>query len=135
MRVIDYKTGNTHNRFSSIDTLFLSDTVKQNPAVLQILFYAWLFKKNYTGNPVAIMPGIINSKAIFKHPFDPRLFIKDEGSHTYTPIHNIADYKYSLEKNIRKVLKEIFDVTIPFSQTEVIQNCKNCPYKDICQRS
>ncbi|MCC6383750.1 MAG: PD-(D/E)XK nuclease family protein, partial [Bacteroidia bacterium] len=43
----------------------------------------------------------------------------------------IAD---EFEQNLNLLIEEIFNVELPFTQTEDRKRCEYCPYKDICKR-
>jgi len=38
------------------------------------------------------------------------------------------------EKQLTQVLQELFDETVPFTQTDDTDRCRYCAYKEICQR-
>ena len=110
---------------------------QRNKAALQTLFYAWLFRENYeTYASDKIVPGMMNSKEIFEENFDPRFLIKRQRSPLapYTRMTDSSTYQEAFEEGMKKVLTEIFDPAIPFTQTEDASRCITCPYKGICQR-
>lgn len=137
IRVLDYKTGADERRIESISSLFDKNMPQRNKAALQTLFYAWLFRENYeTYASDKIVPGMMNSKEIFEENFDPRFLIKRQRSPLapYTRMTDSSTYQEAFEEGMKKVLTEIFDPAIPFTQTEDASRCITCPYKGICQR-
>ncbi|NCA87225.1 MAG: hypothetical protein EOM83_16970, partial [Clostridia bacterium] len=40
----------------------------------------------------------------------------------------------AFESYLLDLLDELFDETIPFSQTSIIETCKTCIYKELCRR-
>jgi hypothetical protein len=40
----------------------------------------------------------------------------------------------SFEEILKKIFQELFDLNIPFVQTEEDKNCQHCPYQNICCR-
>ena len=47
---------------------------------------------------------------------------------------NYDDIADEYREQLQKVLTEIFNPEIPFTQTQVEKNCKYCDFKDICKR-
>ena len=47
-------------------------------------------------------------------------------------VDNINSYLDDFEKLLSKKLSEIFDKTLPFTETEDKENCKFCAYKNLC---
>ena len=80
LRVIDYKTGQTSQSFTTLDSLFNGEYGNRNGAAMQILFYAWLAGASYPGERV--LPGLYTMKGLFEEHFDPALTLsslKKEG--------------------------------------------------------
>ena len=43
-------------------------------------------------------------------------------------------YEEEFSEKLRHCIDEIFDPTVPFSQTKIEKNCEYCQYKSICNR-
>jgi len=95
---------------------------------LQILWYAWLYKKNHPSSTLKVMPALMNSRGIFEKNFDARLLLKHPTEDDITP------HEATFLEALSKVLQELFDPTVPFTQTADTSRCATCPYKGICQR-
>lgn len=126
--IVDYKTGgyNTKGSYKLIDELFNPKNSKKSKDIFQIFTYCYLLKNEtefvdiipqlwYVRNAATdYMPGVICDKELVLsfnlkfQEFHERLMI---------------------------LLSEIFDTTIPFTQTKNSESCKYCDYSIICQRS
>lgn len=149
-RVLDYKTGFNEKKIKSIASLFDRNVVKRNKAAFQTLFYAWLFHQKEgscridtetlshhqlsTKKEARVMPGILDTRQIFDDHFDSRFFLQSSESRTTVPIEDIRHYALDWEAGLRQTLEELFDTTVPFSQTQDEARCMTCPYKGICER-
>ena len=136
-RIIDYKTGNAQRNFTGVAELF--DRSKTgNHAVLQTLVYACM--TNIASPPsfweggrgeglLRINSGLYVMKDLFKDNFDPRIYISHQ-----SPIDNYFDVADEFETELNRLLSEMFLSDAPFTQTDNIKKCQNCPYADICHR-
>jgi hypothetical protein len=130
LRVIDYKTGQTSQSFSTLEKLFDGSYGNRNGAVMQTLFYAWLVGEDYKGREV--MPGLYAMRGLFGEQFDPALnmtSLKKEG--------RIASFSPLEEQFIgllKEVLQRLFDPAVPFVQRENDTRCTYCDFASLCQR-
>lgn len=50
--------------------------------------------------------------------------------------HSITTAQYNLfESELKRLITNIFDESIPFSATENLDTCKSCPYNGLCWRN
>lgn len=119
IRILDYKTGSDKlNLPENITELFIDPAFKTS---LQLLFYVHLSKD------------IIQDKRVKAGLF--KLKKIKEGVDYLTkkiPIDN--EIISSFENNLRKLITEIFNPSIPFKQTEDYDQCQYCSYNGICNR-
>ena len=124
-RVIDYKTGSGKAECKDIDQLFDASKNNRPKDILQVFIYALFYtldKKHLT-----VSPTIYYLRSIFKD-FKPKVKCdKNE-------INDVSAYLPEFVEKFNKLLEEIFDPTIPFSQTENEKNCEWCAFKDVCGR-
>lgn len=130
LRVIDYKTGRTDQKFRDVESLFDGNYGSRNSAAMQTFYYAWLVGEAFPGKDV--MPGLYSMKGLFKEEFDAALnmtSLKKEG--------RVASF-FPLENQFMELLKELvqklFDPTIPFVQRENDKICSYCDFASLCQR-
>ncbi len=130
LRVIDYKTGHTSQRFSTLESLFEGNYRSRNGAAMQTLFYAWLVGENYAGEEV--MPGLYAMKGLFEDQFDPALnmtSLKKEGR-----IELFSGLEERFLQLLREVLQKLFDPDLSFVQRENDNKCSYCDFASLCQR-
>jgi len=132
IHILDYKTGKAENEFTDIQTLFNSEisNEKRSVYVLQILFYCYLYEKKNKPDKT-IKPGILKVKNIYQPDYD--FHIKDNLNKQF--ISNFNEYHETYESELKLCIENIFDPKIPFSQTKEINNCKNCSFIELCNRS
>jgi hypothetical protein len=133
LRVIDYKTGKDKLNFDSVASLFSRDAGR-NKAAFQTLLYALLYKKNFLMHPsehtanVKLVPGLINRMNLFDDGFS---FGLKAGKDQVT---DAEVFLPEFEMRLRLLFEELFDPAGFFDQTTEVENCKNCPYTQICYR-
>lgn len=130
LRVIDYKTGNARQGFTSLDSLFDSSLGNRNGAAFQTLFYAWLVAEKHSDK--LIMPGLYVMKALYEERFDPALTM---GSYSHrTRIDSFSELEKEYLRLLKELLVNMFDPGTPFIQTGHDQKCRYCDFAEICNR-
>jgi CRISPR/Cas system-associated exonuclease Cas4 (RecB family) len=123
-RIIDYKTGRIDSlNLKSMEQLSGSEAVNRKE-VFQLFFYWYLLKQShpYAGEyRLGIYP--------FKKMYDELTFVKIDKSDRIDEA-----LLEAFEEILKKIFQELFDINIPFVQTEEEKNCQHCPYQDICCR-
>jgi hypothetical protein len=124
IRIIDYKTGTVEESKLNkvgIEDLFSDPAYRQ---AFQLMVYTILCMGVFNGEEERLQPGIFAFKRLSKGflPLNP------EGG--ITP----ADYARTFEERLERLIAEIFDPEVPFSQTEDLDRCKYCEFRDICNR-
>jgi len=127
--IFDYKTGKVDMSFPMMLNLFDKENKTRNKAAFQTLVYSYILCKNQP-ELTTIYPGIYALRGIFEDDFDPSLRSKETGNQPVEFI-SISD---QFETYFRVLLEEIFNTTIPFSQTTNEEHCKYCSYKPICRK-
>jgi CRISPR/Cas system-associated exonuclease Cas4 (RecB family) len=130
LRVIDYKTGHTDQKFSTLESLFEGNQRNRNNAAMQTLFYAWLVGESMKGE--AVMPGLYAMKGLFEENFDPALHmssLKKEGR-----VGSFLPLEEPFLDLLRQTLQNLFDPAVPFVQRENDQKCSYCDFSSLCQR-
>ena len=124
-RIIDYKTGGDSKKIKELENLFSSDKKDRNDAVFQLLFYSLLLKNKITDdNP--IVPGLMNIREINNKNFTINVSIGKN------KVDDVNNYLNEFEALLLNKLSEIFDQTLPFTETEDKDNCRFCAYKNLC---
>lgn len=133
--VIDYKTGTVDPRSLSVSMM---DTIVEQPKhakALQLMTYAWMSAGIGSFNPpfhCAVWPLKAPSKALVYLNFSD----EQKGRSRYQAAdrditsHRLNDFETALTS----LLTKLFDPAIPFTQTEEIENCRFCPFRELCNR-
>jgi len=130
IRVVDYKTGKEMKRFSSVESLFDKENKERNRAVFQILFYAQMINEKYQ-QKTKVIPALYVIEQLNK---DENITLEIKEKERYMPIIAYVNYYDEFIKRLKMLIEEILNPEIPFMQTNNVENCSFCPYKDICER-
>ena len=125
IRIIDYKTGGDSRITKDVKSLFSKDKKERNDALFQLLFYS-LLVKNSRDKCLSITPGLINIRQVKNKISDIRIIINKK------KIDNVLPLLDEFEKHLKGKINEIFDDKIPFTQNDDKEECKYCPYKNMC---
>jgi len=123
-RIIDYKTG----RVNPLTVKTLEDLsgpgVVDRREVFQLFFYRYLLKRKHKYNGkfrLGVYP--------FKKMYDELKYVTVDKSDIIDE--EMVDH---FEEILTGIFRRLFDITIPFVQTEDETNCQYCPYLNICSR-
>ncbi|WP_442589507.1 PD-(D/E)XK nuclease family protein [Pedobacter sp. AW31-3R] len=128
-RVVDYKTGRDELQFTSLADLFDITSGKQNKALVQTLFYTYVYEQSRG------MSGLEpNLYLIRKMRKEGTLFQFSEsrGKKIQLQAEHLEGLKQNFSELLKEKLEELFNPEIPFIHTPVMENCKYCPYTSLC---
>lgn len=131
-RIVDYKTGKDESGFQSVEGLFSRDMGMNNKAVLQTLFYSWIFSKKYPDR-TRFEPVLYILRKMYESTYQPLLL--ERGSGKLLDEEQLPDMLNRFEEGFTEVMQEMFQPDIPFDQTEDEAKCSTCPYNVLCRRS
>ncbi len=129
MRIIDYKTGKARVAAESEESVFSSDY--SSHYLPQLLIYADLLRRKVGDE----------GKEIELHIYDVNV-IGEEGSVRPTigkgkaakEIISHTELKQTFDKEMKRIITEIFDPQTPFNPTDDEANCTFCAYRNLCRR-
>lgn len=125
LRIIDYKTGSVADKELKVnDWEELLTDVGLNKS-FQLLMYAYLYRKHHPENQKALRSGIISFRKLSSGVKN----IVAGGSEELDD-----DVLSNFERQLKKLIENIYDPAIPFSQTKEIERCEYCSFKMICNR-
>jgi ATP-dependent helicase/nuclease subunit B len=127
-RVVDYKTGRDELQYSSLEDLFDSDSSKQNKALIQTLFYTYVYEqaKGISGmEPNLYLIRKMRKEGTLFHFSESRKRVHLEAEH-------LEGLKTDFSRLLRVKLEELFNPAVPFTHTTISDNCKYCPYLSLC---
>ncbi len=130
VRVIDYKTGGRGAEklsFGSLDELFDRQRSTRKKEIFQVMMYAMMypgddppatvlyFLKDMFGTEALqqVRIGSGRSKEIYRFDRQEKQYFRDR---------------------ITGLVEEIFDPAVPFDMTSREENCRYCPFKEICEK-
>lgn len=131
LRIVDYKTGSGKLEFESVEGLFDKEAKDRPKAVMQVFLYAWMYQQlpEYTGMP--IQPAIYYLRTLFQRSFNPVVEQK-KGRGKADKVNSFQDFASDFEGKLRQCLDEIFNLDIPFTQTETGKACAYCSFCGLC---
>lgn len=131
LRIVDYKTGSGKLEFESVEGLFDKEAKDRPKAVMQVFLYAWMYQQlpEYTGMP--IQPAIYYLRTLFQRSFNPVVEQK-KGRGKADKVNSFQDFAADFEDKLRQCLDEIFNLDIPFTQTETGKACAYCSFRGLC---
>ena len=68
----------------------------------------------------------MNAKELFGDEFNPRLLL---GKH---PIDDYRPHAAEFTQALTGLLSELYDPTVPFTQTDDLKKCDYCPFVRLC---
>ncbi|HZJ73372.1 MAG TPA: PD-(D/E)XK nuclease family protein [Perlabentimonas sp.] len=128
---IDYKTGRHigKGKFNEVDELFNPSKVDNRKEVFQTFCYSLALDKIYPNTP--IKPALWFVKAA-KTADD--FIINRMENRKKIPVNDFNIYKDEFLQGLATLVTEIFDTSVPFTQTTDTAKCRTCPYSGICAR-
>lgn len=145
LRIVDYKTGSVHAVSDSISEVFEGDYSGKN--LLQLWLYANLFdalpdKRLQDDSKTPLLKIFDSNSGLPKQPFVLELYdvsAMKKGVHTYPKVggeiiktHSELNEEFLF--HLEKMLRQLFDPTVPFMPPTDLDTCKFCPFKSICWR-
>jgi len=124
-RIIDYKTGRGATEFKEVQQLFDASKGNRPHQILQVFLYGMFYLLENPG--VSVSPAIYYLRSVYKD-FDPTVRCNKQ------PIEDISAYLPEFKEHLDTLLEEIFNPSIPFTQTENLKNCEWCALRELCER-
>ncbi len=124
-RIIDYKTGKVEDKDLVVkewDALAEDSDLGKS---FQLLMYAMLYQRKY-GNTNTIQPGIIS----FRNLSAGMLALETPENKPLIDDQIIGEF----EKQLTRIIKNIYDPNQPFTRTADEKKCINCEFRQVCNR-
>lgn len=125
-RIIDYKTSIYKDNFIFTNTAELFEKTDNNK-LFQLFFYAWMFWKNKIYPADSIYPCIIPFK---NYGGTPEYILDPEKNILQLSDKVLSEFEFQLIK----LIDELKNPNVPFSQTTDEKICEYCSYNTICNR-
>ena len=124
-RIIDYKTGLAENNELKLEEW---DDIRSDSNLaksFQLLMYALMYQKM---NP-AVTDNLVSGIISFRSLSDGLKTVKVQQKELLN-----TEVLNNFEKQVKQIIRDIFDPVVPFQQTTEIDNCTYCVFKGICNR-
>ena len=131
IRIIDYKTGSKKENNYTMEQLFNTSAENRNTHSLQAYFYAYLFLMN-ENHPMPVAPGIYYLRNLFQR-FNWHI-IQPIGNKEKMTVIDFRELLTPYTEQLTKTFETLFNMSLPFTQTDDIHRCIYCAFKNICQR-
>lgn len=126
VRIVDYKTGSDNLRFSTLDDVFDTNSDKQNKALVQTLFYTYVFEK--ANGLQAVEPNLYSTRNMRKEG----TFFLEGRDRTKLTGERLEAIKAEFVRLLGNRLAELFDENIPFRPAENEAAFTFSPYLTLC---
>lgn len=126
---VDYKTGDESLTFDSVGELFDNSGKKRPKGIMQLMLYSSVFSQyrpSECGN--GIEPQLYRLRSFSKPLLEP---ITYNGA----PLTDTRPLIDEFNAEMSEVIKELFDLDVPFRQSETDKECKFCSFKQLCNRN
>ncbi len=128
VRIVDYKTGSVKDSFSDVASLFNNGDQARNDAAFQVLVYAMVYSR--ATDLASVTPALCFVRG--SHAPDFTYAVKmGEKKQLLTDYREVQEV---FEALLSSALETLFDLRIPFVQTERRETCRLCPYVRLCGR-
>jgi RecB family exonuclease len=124
-RIVDYKTGVAESRELKLEEWEGIRTDAKLAKSFQLLMYALMYQKMNPAITNNLLSGIISFRSLSEGLKTVKV---NKAEVLNTSILN------EFEEQVKQILADIFDPSIPFIQTTELDNCTYCLFKGICNR-
>ena len=131
IRVVDYKTGEKHFDFASVESLFEGKMRNKLKNILQTLIYSKVLRDNFKRD---VQPALYFARYIHNKEYSPLLNTKQDKQKIEVSYNMVAE---EFEDALKSKLNELFDYSIPFERCPDQESnaiCTYCDFKILCNR-
>ncbi|SEL74458.1 PD-(D/E)XK nuclease family protein [Parapedobacter koreensis] len=125
-RIVDYKTGRDEVKFQGLDTLFAPASAKSNKAMIQTLFYTYVYEQ-VTGKR-GVEPNLYIARKLRKE--GSLFYMGGRGGNFLAEGAALEDIKDQFVAFLRRTLEELFDPDVPFRHNPDAVLYPNDPYRE-----
>lgn len=127
LRIVDYKTGGIPKVPTGVEQLFERSDNRPGYIFQTFLYAAIMCRKQ----PLKVAPSLLYIHRAASDTYSPVIEM-GEPRKPKIPVNNFAFYEDEFRERLQKLLDEVYDPKVPFSQTEDIKNCEYCDFKTLC---
>jgi len=122
IRIVDYKTGGDALDYTDIDGLFDPTSGKMNKALLQTLFYTYIYE-NKTGKK-EVEPNLYVARKLRQE--GSLFYTKSRGNRFPLSANTLSNFKEAFALRLRQSVEDLFNSNIPFKHDPNV----DLPYND-----
>lgn len=134
LRIVDYKTGGDTEIPANIESLFTPGDKRSN-YIFQTFLYASIvcrkLREKNDGRKVA--PALLYIHRAASGDYSPVIQM-GEPRKPKEPVEDFSLFENEFRERLKKLLEEIFNPGIAFTQTDNENKCAYCDFKDLCKR-
>ena len=123
VRVIDYKTGSVKLDLKTISDLFSEDRKHEADIATQVFAYCLMLDDKGAD----VCPAVFNINELGRD-YDYHFVMEKNAIEVFN-----TDFQKEFEDNLKALFEKMVNTHI-FAQTQILDNCKYCIYKGICER-
>jgi CRISPR/Cas system-associated exonuclease Cas4 (RecB family) len=95
--------------------------------------YSLFFEKAKGEGELPLVPSLLYLRDIYQEGFSMEV-IENPAPRQNIPVSDFSPYREATRQNLTQLLELLFGTETTFSQTENLDYCKNCAFREICQR-
>ncbi len=130
LRIVDYKTGGKEETPPDVESVFVPGKERPN-YVFQTFLYASLMCRREPS--LCVAPCLLYIHRAASESYSPVIQWKEKGNKP-EPIRDFRPYEAEFRERLQRLLEEVFDPAVPFSQTMTEEKCTYCDFKALCRR-
>lgn len=129
LRIVDYKTGGSPKTPENIEQLFIPAPNRPDYIFQTFLYAAIVCRKQQQ----RVAPALLYIHKAASDTYSP---VIEMGAprQPKTPVSDFATYESEFRERLVRLLEEIFDVSVPFTQTDDEKRCAYCDFQGLCRR-
>lgn len=129
LRIVDYKTGGDAETPSSVESLFVPDK-KRSKYIFQTFLYAAIMSRQQS---LKVAPALLYIHRAASKDYSPVIRMGEARKPKET-VDDFSKYEMEFRERLQALLEEIFNPSVPFTQTEITEKCAYCDFCALCKR-
>jgi CRISPR/Cas system-associated exonuclease Cas4 (RecB family) len=129
-RIIDYKSGGVSPSALKFEEWSELKEDSDLAKIIQLYTYAYLFRHGRNEKSIKIRAGIISLKKLNEGFMSVPSLSSSENNESLIREEDLAEF----EKILEEILEEVYDLSVPFMQTEDVKRCEYCDFVSLCDR-
>ena len=134
LRIVDYKTGGDADFPPNVESLFIPDKKRSNYIFQTFLYSALVCKKlRDAGKEEEVAPALLYIHRASSGDYAPVVQL-GESRQPKVPVENFSLFEKEFRERMNLLLETIFNPQTSFNQTDIIDKCTYCDFKELCKK-